>query len=319
MRTWPAISVGLKAAPTYDRDAEAHAGASSSDLGAAFRRPELSQAELFQAALTEYDVAAIDEHSDDEWRVFFHGAAERDRAFTGLRDQFPDLTFVAVDVPDEDWAARSQANLRAIQVGGLVVAPSWDAPEVRLKADPATMGARDVVSGFSRTIIIQPSMGFGTGHHASTRLCLAALQQIDLRDKTVLDVGTGSGVLAIAARMLGALDVLAIDNDPDAIESARENVTLNPGVRVDLQVVDLKTVVLTPFDVVLANLTGGLLMQAAGRLQELTTATGRVIVSGFTQTEEVGVLGAFRGFHAVDRTQEDEWMCAVLQRETAFA
>ena len=292
MRTWPAISVGRL---------------SSSDVGAAFRRPE-----LFQAALTDYDVAAIDEHSDDEWRVFFHGAGERDRALAGLRDQFPDLTFDAVDVPDEDWAARSQANLRAIQVGGLVVAPPWDAAGLESKTRPTPIGEGPL------TLIIQPSMGFGTGHHGSTRLCLAALQQIDLHDKTVLDVGTGSGVLAIAARMLGALDVLAIDNDPDAIESARENVTLNPGVRIDLQVVDLKTVVLTPFDVVLANLTGGLLMQAAGRLQELTTATGRVIVSGFTQTEEVGVLAAFRGFHAVDRMQEDEWMCAVLQRETAF-
>jgi ribosomal protein L11 methyltransferase len=274
---------------------------------------------LFQAALTDYDVAAIDEHSDDEWRVFFHGAAERDRALARLSDQFPDLTFDAVDVPDEDWAARSQASLRAIQVGGIVVAPPWDVPEVRLKAHTATTETADVGAGFSRTIVIQPSMGFGTGHHASTRLCLAALQQIDLHDKTVLDVGTGSGVLAIAARILGALEVLAIDNDPDAIESARENVTLNPGGRVDLQVVDLKTVVLTPFDVVLANLTGGLLMQAAGRLQELTTATGRVILSGFTQTEEVGVLAAFRGFHAVDRMQEDEWMCAVLQREAAFS
>jgi ribosomal protein L11 methyltransferase len=176
------------------------------------------------------------------------------------------------------------------------------------------------VSGFSRTptIIIQPSMGFGTGHHASTRLCLAAMQQIDLRAKSVLDVGTGSGVLAIAARMLGALDVLGIDDDPDAIESARENVALNPGVGVELQVVNVKTVVLTPFDVVIANLTGGLLMQTAERLQELTAPTGRLIISGFTQTEEVGVLAAFRGFQAVERMQEDEWMCAVLQREAAF-
>jgi|SoiMethySBSTD1v2_1073268.scaffolds.fasta_scaffold68414_1 ribosomal protein L11 methyltransferase len=291
MRTWRAIRVGrLKAAPTSDHG-------STTDLNAG--------AELFQAALIDYDVAAIDEHSDDEWRVFFHSAAERDRALAGLREHFPELTFDTIDVPDEDWAARSQANLRAIQVGGITVAPPWDAGSVQSR--PGTT-----------TIIIQPSMGFGTGHHASTRLCLAAMQQLDLHDKTVLDVGTGSGVLAIAARILGALDVLAIDNDPDAIESARENITLNPGVYIQLQIVDVKTVVLTPFDVVLANLTGSLLMQAAERLQELTAPTGRLIISGFTQTEEVGVLAALRGFHAVDRMQEDEWMCAVLQRESTF-
>jgi ribosomal protein L11 methyltransferase len=266
------------------------------------------QGDLFQAALTDHDVAAIDEHSNDHWRVFFHSATGRDGALTTLRHQFPDLTIDPVDVPDDDWAARSQANLRAIQVGGIIVAPPWDVANSR----------DDVTSGRAHTIIIQPSMGFGTGHHASTRLCLAALQQIDLRGKTVLDVGTGSGVLAIAARTLGALDVLGIDNDPDAIESARENVALNAGVRVELQVVDLKAVVLTPFDVVVANLTGGLLMQTADRLQELTAPTGRLIISGFAQTEEVGVLAAFRGFRQVDRQQEDEWMCAMLQRASAF-
>jgi ribosomal protein L11 methylase PrmA len=78
-------------------------------------------------------------------------------------------------------------------------------------------------------------------------------------------------------------------------------------------------VALTPFDVVLANLTGGLLMQTADRLQELTAATGRLILSGFMHTEEIGVLAAFGGFTVVDREQEDEWMCVILQRQGAFA
>ena len=294
MRTWPALDAGrLKAASTPDHVTGGSDVAPSKPNGD-------GGADLFQAALLDYDVIAIDEHSDSDWRIFFQTAGERDRALTALRTQFPDVTLAPVEVPDEDWAARSQANLRAIQVGGIVVAPPWDVPES------------------AHTIVIQPSMGFGTGHHASTRLCLAALQRIDLRDKTVLDVGTGSGVLAIAARMLGAVDVLGIDNDPDAIASARENVAVNPGVRVELQVVDLKTIVATPFDLVIANLTGGLLMQTADRLQELTAPMGRLVVGGFTQSEEVGVLAAFRGFHVVDRQQEDEWICASLQRRAGF-
>jgi ribosomal protein L11 methyltransferase len=163
-------------------------------------------------------------------------------------------------------------------------------------------------------VIIQPSMGFGTGHHATTRLCLAALQRLDLRGLSAIDVGTGSGVLAIAARLLGAAAVVAIDDDPDAIQSARENVELNRGAEVDVCVVDLRTAKLPVFDVVLANLTGALLIQAAGPLQDLAGPCGRLILSGFIQHEEARVLDAFAAFAVTHRAEEEEWLCVTLQR-----
>src|SRR5688500_1143761 len=101
MRTWPALDVGrLQAAPTT--------------------------ADLLQAALTDFDVAAIDERSPDSWRVFFAMPAARDRAASALHAAFPDLTVDPIDVDDEDWAARSQADLRAVRVGRVIVAPPWD-------------------------------------------------------------------------------------------------------------------------------------------------------------------------------------------------
>jgi ribosomal protein L11 methyltransferase len=264
MRTWPALLLA----------------------GADFRRPD----DLVQAALLDFEVAAVEDTGDGP-RVFFHSDEARAAAAQALGRQFPDLTFTPIDVPDEDWAARSQASLRAIRVGNLVVAPPWDAGD----------------------IIIQPSMGFGTGHHATTRLCLSALQRLDLRGRSALDVGTGSGVLAIAASLLGALPVTGIDDDPDALHAARENVALNPAARVTLDVIDLRRSSLPPADVVLANLTGGLLIAAAPTLMRLAIPGGRLILSGFMDHEETAVLEAFRPCTVARREQEDEWVCVTLE------
>ena len=247
--------------------------------------------EFFEAALTDYHVTAITE-GDEVWRVFFHDAGERDRAASGLRATFDGLSLEPVDVPDEDWAARSQASLRAVHVGRVIVAPPWDAPV---------------------TIVVQPSMGFGTGHHATTRLCLAAMQHVDMRGKTVIDVGTGSGVLAIAASLLGAANVIGIDDDADAVSAARENLGLNPRARVTLQVSDLKDAAPANADVVLANLTGALLVSGADRLTQLTDSGGRLILSGFMAREERDVLQAFAPLSVEHRAQEEEWLCVTLR------
>ena len=157
-------------------------------------------------------------------------------------------------------------------------------------------------------------MGFGTGHHATTRLCLAALQQIELQGRTVIDVGTGSGVLAIAARRLGASAVLGIDDDADAIAAAEDNLALNHESRIALEVADLRASAIGQFDVVVANLTGGLLMATAPRLQSFALPGGRLVLSGFLEEEERDVLAAFPDCLSESRAQDDEWRCAVLRR-----
>jgi ribosomal protein L11 methyltransferase len=265
-------------------------------------------ADLIQAFLLDFGVAAIDDTVPDISRVFFHDADDRDRAADAVRQQFRGINVRAVDVPDEDWAARSQAGLRAVQVGGLVVAPPWDVPLSGIR-DPGS-GVRNVEPV---VIVIQPSMGFGTGHHATTRLCLAALQQIDLQGLRVVDVGTGSGVLAIAASRLGAPTVVAIDDDADAVTAARENLALNPEARVELILADVRGAALGRFDVVVANLTGGLLIGAADRLRSLVLPSGRLVLSGLMDPEADDVLHAYAGWRVEWRGREDEWIGITLK------
>jgi ribosomal protein L11 methyltransferase len=187
-------------------------------------------------------------------------------------------------------------------VGRLVVTPPWDL---------AAAGARSD----ALTIVIQPSMGFGTGHHASTRLCLLALQRLDLSGRWVLDLGTGSGILAIAAVRLGASHAVGLDTDPDALACARENLERN-GIRsaVDLQLRDFREVSRIGAPVVVANLTGGLLTRCAGQLTTLVGPAGYLIASGFTE-DETAVLPALEaGLSRIGLEGEGEWRCAVLRR-----
>ena len=250
-------------------------------------------ADLLQADLLDFEVEAIDESAPEGWRIFFRTTPSRDRALEHLRRAFPTAQATPLAIADEDWAARSQAGLKAVTVGGMIVAPPWDVP---------------------LTIVIQPSMGFGTGHHATTRLCLTALQRLDVKGRDVLDVGTGSGVLAIAASRLGAASVRACDDDQDAIQAAWENLALNPGAVVTMLVGDLRTLQLEPAHLVLANITGGLLTATASRLLSLVAPHGHLILSGFQAHEERDVIAAFAGASLVERHEEDSWVSVTLRK-----
>jgi len=257
--------------------------------------------ELVQAALADYTITGIDESSrPGAWHVGFRTPADRDAAARALARQFPDAVIRPVDVPDEDWVARSQAALTAVQVAGILVAPPWDVPPPD-RLPPIVL-------------VIRPSMGFGTGHHATTRMCLRALQQVPVEGRTAIDVGTGSGLLAIAASRLGASRATAIDEDPDAIEAARDNLALNPGARVTLMLGDVRAGARGPFDIVLANLTGALLRGAARPLGALAGPGAHLILSGFARGEEAGVLAAYDGFGVKNRQEEEDWLCVTLQR-----
>jgi ribosomal protein L11 methyltransferase len=253
--------------------------------------------DLLYAALDDHSPIAIEEHEHGV-RVFFATAKTRDAAADVLRQRFVVST---IEVPDEDWARRSQENLPPVTVGRVRIISSPPAPS------PLIPGVI--------TIAIAPSMGFGTGHHATTRLCLEALQVFDLLGMRVLDVGTGSGVLAIAAARLGAAQAVGIDVDPDAVRSARENLALNPdAVNVTFDVADLHTSALPASDIVVANLTGAMFVRAAPTLLQLTAPGGTLIVSGLLNEECADVRGALAPMPICWEKNEDEWAAMAVKK-----
>jgi ribosomal protein L11 methyltransferase len=246
----------------------------------------LEREERLAATLHALAPVGIEERSPTRWLVVFGSESTRDRALRELRSQTlrPQRRTRRVTVRDPGWVERSQARLRACRAGRIVIAPPWDVPALRSPTD----------AGGDLLVVIRPSMGFGTGHHASTRLCLLALQRLPLAGSTVVDVGTGSGVLAIAAARLGAARVLAFDHDPDALNAAADNLALNGvGAIVSLSREHLETVSRAGADVVVANLTGSLLARQAGRLARLAGPGGHLVLGGL-ESEDVGdVLEAF--------------------------
>jgi ribosomal protein L11 methyltransferase len=256
--------------------------------------------ELLHACLDDFQPVAIHEHEGGNgWRVFFKTPDTRDGAARALTADFAGrLTSVSpADVPDDGWAARSQAKLGAVRIEQIVVAPPWETSAAK----------RGEI-----LVVIEPSMGFGTGHHATTRLCLQLLQNVTVKGRRVIDVGTGSGVLAIAASRLGAATTVAVDCDPDALENARENIARN-GVSGAIEVLeaDLGVLDIESADIVVANLTSAVRQRYATSLDGLLRPDGTLIVSGFGPDELFAIQRAF-GRSASTSLTDEAWCAAAF-------
>ncbi|CAN5147195.1 50S ribosomal protein L11 methyltransferase [soil metagenome] len=203
-------------------------------------------------------------------------------------------------VPDADWHAQWKARLEPVEVGSLRIVPPW-------KARPHGEGSA-IDGGID--LIIEPAQAFGTGHHETTAGCLAALCELDLVLASVLDVGTGTGVLAIAAARLGAATVVAVDTDPLAVAAATDNASAND-VRVDVRLGSVHEVH-GRFDLVLANLDTATLSSLAPALVARLAARGALIASGVAVERRSEAVAAFAaaGLPVWDRAG-GEWVVLV--------
>jgi len=221
----------------------------------------------------------------------------------GLRPIGPLRTQI---VDEADWAEAWKAHFPVLRVGRrLVVRPTWRRHRRRVG---------DVV------LAMDPGMAFGTGLHPTTRLCLAAVEDLadrgQLADATVLDVGCGSGILAIAALKLGAVSAMGLDTDPIAIEATLANARRNRlARRVRARRGSLPSGE-GPFDVVLANLIAGLLVALAPALHDELKRGGALLASGIFVDREAEVRGVLEaaGLTIDARSAEGDWVALEASR-----
>ena len=234
--------------------------------------------------------------------AYFQGRSSVDVVQSELAEELPGATFEVEGVVEQDWSESWKAQIRATTAGRLWVGPPWlekDAP------------AR------STKIVIEPGMAFGTGDHPTTHFCLESLDRAlaERHGASVLDVGTGSAVLTIAARKLGAGRVVGTDNDPVAIRVALENAERNGAPNLELSTAELHEVSGT-FDIVLANILANTLTDLAEAITAKVAPRGMLVLAGIlsNQAEEVLVPYLGRGLALRTRVLRGEWAMLELER-----
>lgn len=254
----------------------------------------------------------IDEHND-VWEVSLYASADVRQHLIAemnacLEPVLPSPDIQVETLPDIDWVAHALEGLQPVRAGRFLIHGSHDRQRVRV-CDVA--------------IEIDAGRAFGTGHHGTTEGCLEMIDRVlrMRRYKRILDLGTGSGVLAIAAARLCRARILATDIDPVAVEVARQNARKNScGSRIVMKTAaGFHTDIFArsgPFDLIIANILARPLMQLAPALNRNLAAGGNVILSGILAQQRMKVLAAYRaqGLYHRRTLWRDGWVTMLLSR-----
>ncbi len=218
----------------------------------------------------------------------------------------PEIIIDRATIVEENWSEQWKSQFKPTKISNLfTVTPSWE---------PYSPASNEKV------ITIDPGLAFGTGLHASTRLALLHLEKVltESKPNSVLDVGTGTAILAIAAAMLGATPVIAVDNDPDAVEAGRCNCEQNE------QNIDISNTPLADIDgqfkVVIANITADVLTMLKNELVKHMSPGGALILAGILaggQGENIVASFSELGLTLVSEEQEGEWISYLFSQSQA--
>lgn len=204
-------------------------------------------------------------------------------------------------VDDAEWSERWKEHYTVQRIGRVAIVPSW---------------ADHTPADGEATVLLDPGMAFGTGLHPTTRGCLELLQEVNPMPLRALDVGCGSGVLALAALRLGAESIVACDTDPGAVTATRDNAARNGlAERVDVAQGSLHEAPAERFELILANLVAAVLVELAPRLAAHLAPGGALLASGIIEPRAGEVIGAMAaaGLAVVTRRDDGEWVSLALR------
>ena len=211
-----------------------------------------------------------------------------------LRDPHVNVSWTSIEIPDRNWNAEWEKNFQPVEVGD----------QVRIRADH-----HEAKPGFRHELVIDPRMAFGTGHHATTRMMVQAMLELDLEGKEVCDLGCGTGVLAILAERMGAAHCRAIDVDMNAVENARHNVARNDCSRTVVEKGDANALKGNKYNAILANIERNTLLEAMPLMADALLPGGALLLSGFVDTDRHMLAQKAReaGLLPAERMNDGDW------------
>ena len=207
-------------------------------------------------------------------------------------------------IKDEDWNTVWEKFYHPISFSRhLAIVPEWEEYKPAFKDQ--------------KVVKLDPGLAFGTGSHKTTQLALLGLEQTLIKPETVCDVGTGSGILAIASSVLGASSVLATDISDEAITAANENISLNNLNNIKLQKTNLLNQVKSKYDIIVANILAEILLDLIPELDEHLNSNGKVIFSGIDcdQIEKIKTALTANGFQIILSMQQGRWIGLIIERK----
>lgn len=253
---------------------------------------------------------------DLEFYAFFDEKAKRENLLAKYRQKLTELQNYGLDIGeakisasyinDKDWNTVWQKFYHVVNLTRhLAVVPEWENYQPKFPDQ--------------KLINLDPGLAFGTGGHKTTQLAILGLERVMDKPQSVLDVGTGSGILAIAASLLGANKVMATDVSDEAITAAQENIALNQLSNVQIKKANLLKNITGKFDIIVANILAEILLDLIPQLDEHLTKHGHVIFSGidYLQLEKIKKELEQYHFQVSLSMRQDRWVCLIIERKEA--
>jgi ribosomal protein L11 methyltransferase len=218
-----------------------------------------------------------------------------------LESKEVNISYKKVKIPHQNWNVSWESNFQPVEIDDelIIVAPF-----------------HDIIKEHSMRIVIQPKMSFGTGHHQTTHLMCTSILKLDLKDKKVLDMGSGTGVLSILSEKMGSKDITAVDIEEWSAENCNENASANSCIHINSICGDVDVIIGRKFDYIFANINKNILMKQMSQYFKSLSENGFLYLSGFfdSDSDELIALAEKCGMSFISSELKEGWALLVLKK-----